>query len=413
MFGQEKPGSTRIISILPEGTRVKAGQVVCELDSSAFKDELQAQKIRYAQAKSWVDQATAILQVNEITLREYRDGIYPQDMQLIRQYVQTCQIERDRAENTLKWSRGMASKGFRTSSQVEADALGFQQTDIALAEAKGMLERLEKFTAPKIIKSLEAKLQAIKADKLMQDGAFALEDERLKRLEKNIERCTLRAPIDGSVVYINQTNAWGRVEQNIEQGITVREGQPLFELPDPRRMRVKARINETKVGQIHSGQSAIIQVDAFPEKPLRGTVAEVTAISAPLNGPFSDVRIYFATVNIEEGFNELRPGLSTEVFFRSDARKNVARVPIQTVRWVKDKAFVAVHVPSRGADREEDWAWRQVELGLSDPDFVEVLSGVRKGDRVVADPLRLPLPDASLEESTSSEVASLSLAPGR
>jgi len=71
----EKPGSTRIVSILPEGTRVTKGQVVCELDSSAFEDELQAQLVRWLKAKSWVDQARSILEVTEISLREYRDGI--------------------------------------------------------------------------------------------------------------------------------------------------------------------------------------------------------------------------------------------------------------------------------------------------------------------------------------------------
>src|SRR5208337_2296825 len=78
----EKPGSTRIVSILPEGTRVTKGQVVCELDASAFDDELKAQLVRWLKAKSWVDQARSILEVSEISLREYRDGIYPQDLQL-------------------------------------------------------------------------------------------------------------------------------------------------------------------------------------------------------------------------------------------------------------------------------------------------------------------------------------------
>jgi len=96
----EKPGSTTIVDILPEGSKVKAGDVVCTLDSSTFLDEEKAQLIRWLQAKSYVEQANAILEVNLITLREYRDGIYPQDLQLVRQYIETCQLERDRLQPT-------------------------------------------------------------------------------------------------------------------------------------------------------------------------------------------------------------------------------------------------------------------------------------------------------------------------
>ena len=99
------------------------------------------------------------VQVNEITLREYRDGIYPQDVQLIRHYIHTCQIEKDRVERNLAWSRDMLKKGFRTPFQIKGDELALQQATIALTEAQGMLERLTKFTGPKIIKSLQAYAQ--------------------------------------------------------------------------------------------------------------------------------------------------------------------------------------------------------------------------------------------------------------
>ena len=74
-------------------------------------DEEPAQEIRYLQAKSYVEQAKAIYEVNLITLKEYRDGIFPADMQLVRQYIQTCQLEKDRLERNLEWSRAMQQEG--------------------------------------------------------------------------------------------------------------------------------------------------------------------------------------------------------------------------------------------------------------------------------------------------------------
>lgn len=401
---EEKPGSTRIISILPEGTKVKKGQIVCELDSASFRDELKAQRIRHLQAKAWVEQAKAILEVNQITLREYRDGIYPQDLELVRHYINSCQIEYDIAARNFIWSNEMTKKGLRAHSQLIADDLAVKQTEIALQEAKGMLLRLEKFTGPKILKSLEAKLAAILTDKLAQDSSFALETERLNRLEKNIAACTLRAPDDGVVVYVNQTNGWGRVESAIEQGVTVRQDQPIFQLPDPRRLRVKARINETKVSQIHSGQRCRVVIDAFPDRMLNGTVTDVTAIATPVNGPFSDVRVYFALITLDKGFDDLRPGLSAEVIFLNDQRLQVERLPIASVREVDGESFVAVPDLSETASPKAPYKWRKVELGLSGPDFVEVLSGVRQGDQVIADPLALEAPKTT---AASAPVASL------
>jgi HlyD family secretion protein len=412
MMDDEKPGSTRIVTILPEGIRVEKGQIVCELDSSAFADELKAQLIRYVQAKSWVDQARAIQEVNLITLREYRDGIYPQDLQLIRQYIQTCRIEDERAERNFVWSRDMNQKGFRTSAQLRADELNHQQTTIALEEAEGMLERLAKFTGPKIIKSLEAKVKAIEADKKNQEASYQLETQRRDRLQKNITNCTLRAPDDGILVYVNQTNGWGQVQQQIDQGVTVREGQPIFQLPDPKSMRVKARINETKVAQLRSGQRAMIKVDAFPDHLMHGTVAEITAISTPVNGPFSDVRIYFAMVNIDQGHYDLRPGLTAEVFLRGDSRTDVTRVPIQAVRSIDGKHYVAVHQPSSQAEQGSPWKWKRVVLGIGDPNFVEVVSGVKRGDRIVANCISLPAPLSIPEEQAQEpSVASVSMQP--
>jgi multidrug resistance efflux pump len=400
------------VTILPEGSNVKAGDVVCTLDSSAFEDELRAQTIRKVQAEAWVQQARAIHEVTLITLREYKDGILPQDRDLIRQYIKTCEVEDERARTTLEWSRDMNKRGFQSSSQLMAAELAHQQTTIFLRDARGMLDQLDRFTGKKILKSLEAKLSAIEADMKNQEASYELETQRYNRLKKCIEKCTLRAPGDGVVVYVNQTNGWGRVESQIDQGVTVRENQPIFQLPDARHMRVKTRINETKLGYIKTGQPAVVKIDAFPDRELRGTVAEVTAISSPVNGPFSDVRVYYAMVNIEEGFADLRPGLTAEVFFRSSTRSGITRIPVQSIRLIDGKPYVAIHRPTADRSQELPWQWKRVELGLSDPDFAEVISGLKRGDRVVADPRSLPAPATLPDEPAEpSSVASLSMQP--
>ena len=394
----EKPGSTRVISIVDEGTRVKAGDILCELDSSKFVDEAKAQKIRYLQAKSWVEQARSILEVNLITLREYQEGVYPQDVQFVHQYIVACKMEEERARKNFEWSKVTAAQGFRSSNQVQADALVLQQAEFRLRDADYMANRLEKYTGPRVITNLKAKIEAIKSDLMSQEAAFQQETDRLRRLEAAVANCTIRAPMSGIVVYHNPPNTWGHVNAQIREGTTVREGQILIDLPDPKHMQVRARINESKVSLIHPAQKVWVTIDAFPDHPMLGTVAEVTPIPTGANGPISDVQIYYATVVLDEGgFEGLRPGLSAEVNFLVDAHRDVTRVPLAAIRWVDGKPFAAVVNGKAGSSDpvpagSPAWEWRTLDLGETDREFAEVVSGLAPGERVVSRPEQLPAP---------------------
>jgi len=407
---EPEPGSTRIVEILAEGSKVKAGDVVCKLDSSSYEDEEQAQQIRFLQAKSYLDQAISMLEVAKISLEEYRDGIYPQDQQLVQHYRETCQLEKERLERNLKWSQDMLKKSFRTPFQVKGDELAYQQSVIALAEANGMFARLIKQTGPKILKSLEANVRAIESDKLTQEASFNLEKQRLERIRRNIERCTVKAPGDGIVVYVNESNRWGMSSSNIDQGVTLRQDQPIFNLPDPKHMRVKAKINESKVSMVHTGQAVSIRIDAYPGRPLRGVVAELMPISIPLLG--SDVRVYYANVDILDGFDDLRPGLSAMLVFQVESRRSVTRVPVESVRWVNDEPYVALYDRSAAEDGRQPWKWQHIQIGLSDLAFAEVLNGLKVGDRVVSLPGSLPPPAPAIQRPPQ-KVADVSLNPAR
>jgi HlyD family secretion protein len=339
-------------------------------------------------------------------LREYRDGIYPQDLELIRYYIESCQIEKDRAQRNLKWSRDMMALGYRTPFQVASDEAALEQTTIALKEAQGMLERLTKYTGPKLIKALEAKVQAILSDKLNQEASFKLEEQRLARLRKNIESCTVRAPGDGILVYANQPPGRGQQATVIAEGVTLREKQPIFNLPDPQHMRVRAKINESKVALVHMGQPAIIIVDAFPARPMKGIVREVTPISVTIRD--SDVRIYYANVDITQGFDDLRPGLSAEIMVDIESRHDVVRVPLESIRWADSKSYVALEDRARGEAGENPWRWQPIEIGLSDPDYAEVINGLKPGDRVVSRPASLPPPVPERVKTSTNQVANRS-----
>ena len=98
------------------------------------------------------------------------------------------------------------------------------------------------------------------------------------------------------------------------------------------------------------------------------------------------MRIYYANVDITEGFDDLRPGLSAEIMIDIESRHDVTRVPIESIRWVGGRSYVALHDRSAGEAAEDPWRWQPIEIGLSDPDYAEVLKGLKAGDRIVARP---------------------------
>lgn len=397
----EQKGSTRILTILPEGTPVKEGDVVCTLDSAALEDELMAQQIRNDQARAWVQQATALLEVNEISQREYNDGILPQDRALIAAFAVTCDLELKRCQDVLDWSKDAFKKGLCTPAQVHTYELNMKQAEIQRKQAETMRGRLEDYTAPRLVRNLEAKSASIRSDLLAQEQSLKIESDRLKRLQKMIDNCVMKAPRDGIVVYANQTSGWGRTEAQIREGVTVRERQPIFNLPDPNKMSVRVKINESKIAYIHSDQQTEIVIDAFSDHPVSGTVLDVTVIPTQAMGPISDVKVYSALVRIDSGgFEGLRPGMSAQVSFHVEDRKDVIRIPVGSLRWIADQPYAAKLTSGNSFD------WVEVELGKIGPLHAEVLSGLEPGDRVAANPMELSPPDPTRKTLTAAALPS-------
>ena len=248
-----------------------------------------------------------------------------------------------------------------TDFQVKADEKAYEQSKIALGEALNMYDRLTKHTGPKLIKALEANVRAIEGDKFTQEAAFNLEKQRLERSGEEHQElralCTDRR--DRRLRQSSHSVRNGADARSLKAQRSARINRSST-CPTPSTCVSKRKVNESKLTFVHAGQAARIVIDAFADRPLKGKVSSVTAINTPLNA--SDVRIYYANVDITEGFADLRPGLSAEVVFLVDSRRDVTRVPLSAVRWVLDRGYVAVYDPS-STDKQKKWRWKEVFLG--------------------------------------------------
>ena len=142
-----------------------------------------------------------------------------------------------------------------------------------------MLEQLVKYTGKRIIKARKARIQAIRADLLSLESSFRLERERLKQIETMIANCTLRAPRAGIIVLRQPAlSARAHLDSQIREGLIVHASQPIFRLLDPHHIQVRAKINESQVARIRPGQPVLIHLEAFPDRRLLGSVAQIVPI---------------------------------------------------------------------------------------------------------------------------------------
>ncbi len=376
-------GQTTIISIVPEGTRVAQGQLVCELDSSALKDQLTNQEIATRGAEASYQNAKLTREVAEIAVTEYEEGIFKQDWETVEGEVKLAESDLKRAEDRVDWSKRMLEKRYVSKAQYIADELALQRAKFALEQAQTKRKVLKDFTKDKTVKELRSEVEKARSDELAKQATWELEKSKEAKLRKQIENCKLYAPAPGLVVYANDPNRFGGNNQpQIEEGATVRERQKIFSLPDISKMRVNTKVHESMIDRLAKGLRARIRVESFADESLPGVVEDVAPLPDPTSFFSSDVKLYTTHVTIEKGLPGLRPGMTAQVEILVTELENVLSVPVQAVLQFKGKDHVAVK-------KENGFEWREVALGLANDKLIELKKGITPGMVVALNPIAL------------------------
>jgi len=387
----EVEGQTTIITILPEGSNVTKGQLVCELDSSTLSDNLTNQRITTQGAESSFLNARLTREVADIAVNEYKEGIYRQEMETAKGEIALAQSDLKRAEDRLDWSKKMLLKKYISEAANLADKLSLQKSSFSLEQAKTKLNVLNKFTYSKTIKELESEVKKTRSDELAKQATWELEKAKEAKLEKQIKNCKLYAPNDGLVVYANDPNRFGGSNApQVEEGATVRERQKIFSLPDITQMRVNTKVHESMINMIVPELRARIRVDAFAETPMTGTVRSVSPMADQSSFFNSDVKVYSTLVSIDKGVTGLRPGMTAEVEILIKELEDVLIVPVQAILEYKGKDHVTVRTPN-------GYVRKPVTLGITNNMYVEIKEGVKPGDFVAMSPMSLMTPEEKRE----------------
>ena len=231
--------------MIPEGTSVKRGDVLAVLDSSDYEELASNSADAGERANADHVQSSLELEIAKLAVHEFEEGTLKGRSRTSR--GRSCWLDRTFRVPTIGWPGRGPNDGQRLYTR-GGDDCGRIQTrpDLALAFAAGNSVRaVQQVHGPQDFEGTERVGDGGCNDAQLPDSS-TVHCGRLELLEKQVENCTIRAPYYGFVIYAN--NADRRVF--IEPGMTVRQRQQLFFLPDLSQMEVVAMIHESIVDQV-------------------------------------------------------------------------------------------------------------------------------------------------------------------
>ena len=368
-----------ILNIIPEGTLVKPGDFLVELDSSALQEERITQEIFKNNAEALVVEAQNLHETAIITHAEYLDGTFIQERQTIESEAFVAEETLSRAKEYYEYSKKLAAKGYVNQLQLEADQFAVEQAQKALEVARTKLRVLENYTKPKMVGTLESTIRITKAKWEAAQNSFELEYQKLKDIEEQIAKCTIKAPIEGVVKYAHDREDFGDGGFVVQEGALVRERQTIIRIPDPMSMRVELKINESMITHVQPGMPALINPIGLGDLVVKGTVEQVNQYAEPSGWRRANVKEYKALVRVDDPASQLRSGMTASVTIRSQFVPDALQVPVQAVYAHGDKHYCFVMEGGR-------LQARPVKCGPTNDRFFVIEDGLTEADRIALNP---------------------------
>jgi RND family efflux transporter MFP subunit len=397
-----------IINIVPEGTEVKKGDFLVELDASAFTAERTAQQILVNTAQALAVQSQNVYETALIARQEYLDGTYVQERQTNESAVFVAEENLNRAKEYYEFSKKLAAKGYVNQLQLEADKFAVDKTLKELDAAKTKLKVLDEYTKAKMLKQLDSDIVIAKAKWDSDKKSLNLEIEKLADIDLQISRCTITAPKEGTVIYAHDRENWGGEEFVVKEGAVIRERQAITRLPDPGSMRAELNVNESLIQHIRSGMPATITPVGMGDIKLRGSVISVNQYAEPSGWRKANVKEYKALVSIDNPPPDLRSGMTASVTIHCDEVNNAIVAPVQSVYAHGGKFYAFVYDGGK-------WDPRLIEVGPTNDMFWVVEKGLAEGERIALYPRgyldQVALPKLPPQRRQTTEATAAAPAP--
>ena len=295
----------------------------------------------------------------------------------------------------------------RNVAAVASSRAQVEQAKATLAQAQSTYQRtadLQKRN-PTLVSAdqIDQLRTAVKVNQALVDAAthgVAQAEAALRDAQSSLNKTTIVSPIDGQVTRLN-------VEQGETaiQGTLNKDAATLLTVSDMSNLETKVKVNETDVAHVKVGDSAIVQIDAFPDTTFRGRVTEISnssLVAASSTTAQTDQAVdYYVTVRLLDPPPETRPDFSATAKIITDTRKQALAIPIiaLTIRENApvnsgDSAAALGKAPVKDVGKKDadgvfvvgpdnKVTFRPVKVGIAGEQYFEVLSGLKPGEKIV------------------------------
>ena len=214
----------------------------------------------------------------------------------------------------------------------------FDQSKADLEAAEKRLEvssiqkkRSDELLAARIITAQEN--EAAQLDFANAQSAIVRSRAALDIAQQRLDEARVTAPVLGTI--IEKPVALGQVVQSGTSAVG--GGTTIVKMADLTRVRARALVNETDIGAVRAGLEATVTVDAFPDRPFRGTVEKIE----PQAVVQQNVTMFPVLVTLDNRDGLLMPGMNGEVSIVSERREEVIAVANEAIRSVREAAQAA------------------------------------------------------------------------
>jgi HlyD family secretion protein len=362
-----------IRDLAPEGSRVAAGDLLVRLDTTDLEVELARVRQESRQLQMDLQVAEGELDEAGAEVKAVTEGEGALTVEEAKSTLLRAQKKTERLRQEYEHLKPLLDKGFITRDELARTEDQLEEAEEELILARRRTDVVVQLSHPREQKRAALSL-AQKSAQLGHVRTRAAETQlRLNTLARLVEECTIRARGPGLVVYEENLNSNPRRKLRIGDRVFATQG--IVTIPEVNRMLVEASISESEVHRVKTGQLAEIRVEAFPDLKLTGTVTRIgTLASASVNRPFDDKR-FDLIITLDPTNAELRPEMTIRADVVVGSRTNVLMVPVTAVFNHQGTRVVYLAGPA-GTEM------RNVDLGESNDRMVEIVAGVREGDRV-------------------------------
>ena len=321
------PINTRIVEVYRKGgDSVDVGTPILKLDLQSTETEYKKLLDEEQMKRYQLEQ----LKVNNNT--------YLSDLSM---QVKISAMKLNRMEVELRNERYLDSLGSGTTDKVRQAELNFNT-------GKLELEHLRQQYAN------ESKVK--EADLKVKELEFNIFSKSLAEMKRTLDDAQIRSPRKAILTYINN-----------QVGAQVAEGSQVAIISDLSHFKVEGEIADTYGDRVAAGGRAIVKIG---NEKLEGTVSSVTPLSK--NGVIS----FIVQLN-EDNNKRLRSGLKTDVYVMNAVKEGVLRLANASYYVGRGEYELFVQ------DSKDEVVKRKVQLGDSNFEYVEVISGLKPGDKVV------------------------------